>query len=43
MAAAKAPKDWDYSSFHRHVQESGYDHAWRSGAGKSFEIDLASE
>jgi putative transposase len=28
----KAPKDWEYSSFHRYVQEGKYDVMWEVGS-----------
>lgn len=36
---AKAPKDWEYSSFHRYVREGVYDLEW--GAGENIMFDDA--
>ncbi|MBN1888999.1 MAG: transposase, partial [Thermoflexales bacterium] len=39
----KAPRDWEYSSFHRFVREGAYDQAWGSETGISFEAGIGSE
>ena len=40
---AKAPKDWEYSSFHRYVREGFYDKEWGAEGTISFEIGVGSE
>jgi len=37
----KAPKDWKYSSFHRHVKDGIYDIDW--GAGVKFDAKIGNE
>ena len=39
----KAPRDWEYPSFHRYAREGIYDQTWGSGTGISFEADIGSE
>ena len=34
---ATAPKDWEYSSFHRYVRDAMYDLEW--GAGRDITLD----
>ena len=40
---AKAPKDWEYSSFHRYVQAGVYDEMWCAGYEISFADHIGNE
>lgn len=39
----KAPKDWEYSSFHRSVRQGMYDITWGAGQEIVFDSDIAKE
>ncbi|MEH1794929.1 MULTISPECIES: REP-associated tyrosine transposase [unclassified Nostoc] len=39
----KAPKDWEYSSFHRSVRQGMYDITWGAGQAIVFDSDIAKE
>ena len=39
----KAPRDWEYSSFHRYVRQGVYDREWGSKGTVPFEADVGSE
>ncbi len=38
-----APKDWEYSSFHRYVKSGLYDQMWGAGGKISFDLDIGNE
>ncbi len=40
---AKAPKDWEYSSFHRYVREGVYDLEWGGGENIMFDDAIGRE
>ena len=39
----KAPKDWEYSSFHQYVRDGKYDRDWASGRDLAFEETVGNE
>jgi len=39
----RAPKDWEYSSFHRYVQAGIHDEMWGSGMEISFDDQIGNE
>ncbi|MEH2079442.1 MAG: transposase [Nostoc sp.] len=39
----KAPKDWEYSSFHRSVRQGMYDITWGAGQEIVFDSDIVKE
>ena len=39
----KAPKDWEYSSFHRYVREGMYDLEWGAGRDMMFKETIGRE
>jgi putative transposase len=39
----EAPKDWEYSSFHRSVRQGMYDITWGAGQAIIFDSDIAKE
>ncbi|MFE1747914.1 transposase [Coleofasciculus sp. H7-2] len=39
----KAPKDWEYSSFHRYVNAGIYDVSWGSGEEILFDVSIGHE
>jgi putative transposase len=38
-----APKDWQYSSFHRYVEEGIYDQMWGASEKLIFDSDIGME
>ena len=38
-----APKDWQYSSFHRYVEEGIYDQMWGASERLIFDSDIGME
>jgi putative transposase len=38
-----APKDWQYSSFHRYVEEGIYDQMWETSEKLIFDSDIGME
>ena len=38
-----APKEWQYSSFHRYVQAGLYDEMWGTGVEMSFNPEIGNE
>jgi putative transposase len=40
---AKAPRDWEYSSFHRYVRQGIYGQEWGADEVISFEVGVGSE
>ena len=40
---AEAPKDWEYSSFHRYVQAGIYEETWGTGECISLNLDIGNE
>ena len=39
----KAPKDWEYSSFHRYVRDGVYDPEWGAGIEMKFDSEVGGE
>ena len=39
----RAPRDWEYSSFHRYVRAGVYDEMWGAGQEISFADDVGNE
>ena len=39
----KAPKDWEYSSFHRYVRNGVYDSEWGAGVEMKFDSEVGGE
>jgi len=38
-----APKEWEYSSFHKYVQKGDYDIEWGTGKKIEFEKEIGNE
>ena len=39
----EAPKDWEYSAFHRYVREGLYGSAWEAGRDITFDAEVGNE